>query len=195
MIAGQQQLCCDAAERAEGAVAWVQGTVNVGALGGVDASGLGFRQELDPGAKDTPPHTQQRQLGSRQGHCRARVCGEARPRPGGGEPEGASTCGERAAEPVLPAVDSRVGLPVSKKVATTRPGSFHVNPQEPVASLARPPGSRVAPRWLQVSTSKGQPSRPWNPTRLLSSIAPDGGTSPPWPPGGTSGLSATVNHR
>ena len=42
MIAGQQQLCCDAAERAEGAVAWVQGTVNVGALGGADASGLVF---------------------------------------------------------------------------------------------------------------------------------------------------------
>lgn len=32
MITEQQQLCCDAAERAEGSVAWVQGTVNVGAL-------------------------------------------------------------------------------------------------------------------------------------------------------------------
>lgn len=48
--------------------------------------------------------------------------------------------------------------------------------------------------WLQVSPPKGQPSRPWDPTRLLSSIAPDGGTSPPWLPGGTSGPSATVNH-
>lgn len=143
MIAGQQQLCCDAAARAEGTVAWVQGTVNVGALWGADTSGLGFRQELDPGAKDTPQHTWQRQLGSRQGQCRARVCGEARPGPGGCEPQGASTCGERAAEPVLPAVDSGGGLPVSEKVATTRPGSFHVDPEEPVASLARPPGSLV----------------------------------------------------
>lgn len=48
--------------------------------------------------------------------------------------------------------------------------------------------------WLQVSTPTGQPSRPWHPTRLLSSIAPDGGTSPPWLPSGTSGRSVTVNH-
>ena len=46
---------------------------------GADASGLGFRQELDPGTKDAAPHTWWQQLGFRQGQCRARVCGEARP--------------------------------------------------------------------------------------------------------------------
>lgn len=152
--------------------------------GGADASGLGFRHELDPGTKTPPPNTAAAariQTRTVQSTSLQRSLAWAR----GGEPAG------------LPPVGRELeGLCFLHGSACFWKGGDST-PQKPLQSRgacgfpSTSPWESSGSQWLQVSTPEGQPSCPWDPTRLLSSIAPDGGTSPPWPPGGTSGPSAT----